>query len=98
MTMGIIFKNEEYLAKLRTEKGVPVKFTETKHEEEYEVKSHSGIQLFPTPCAVVHQAPQSMGFSKHEYWSAISFSRGSSRPGDRSWVSSTVGRHFTVWV
>ena len=78
MTMGIIFKNEEYLAKLRTEKGVPVKFTETKHEEEYEVKSHSGIQLFPTPCAVVHQAPQSMGFSKHEYWSGLPFPS----PGD----------------
>ena len=38
MTKGILFKDEEYLAKLRTGKGVPVKVTETKHEEEYEVK------------------------------------------------------------
>ena len=38
MTTGIIFKDEQYLAKLRTEKGGPVKVTETKHEEEYEVK------------------------------------------------------------
>ena len=33
-------------------------------------------------------------------WVAISFSRGSSWPGDRSWVSRIVGRHcgFTVWA
>jgi len=29
-------------------------------------------------------------------WVAISFSRGSSRPRDRTWVSHTAGRHFTV--
>ena len=31
-------------------------------------------------------------------WVAISFSRGSSRPRDRTWVSSTAGRLFTVWA
>ena len=30
-------------------------------------------------------------------WGAISFSRGSSRPRDQTWVSHTVDRHFTVW-
>ena len=29
-------------------------------------------------------------------WVAISFSRGSSRPRDRTWVSRIAGRHFTV--
>ena len=29
---------------------------------------------------------------------AISFSRGSSRPRDRTWVFHIVGRHFTVWA
>ena len=29
-------------------------------------------------------------------WVAISFSRGSFRPWDRTWVSRIVGRHFTV--
>ena len=29
---------------------------------------------------------------------AISFSRRSSRPKDRTWVSRIAGRHFTVWV
>ena len=31
-------------------------------------------------------------------WIAISFSRGSSRPRDRTRVSHIVGRHFTVWA
>ena len=31
-------------------------------------------------------------------WVAISFSRGSSPPRDRTWVSHIVGKHFTVWT
>ena len=31
-------------------------------------------------------------------WGAISFSRGSSWPRDRTWVSCIVGRHFTIWA
>ena len=31
-------------------------------------------------------------------WVAISFSRGSSQPRDRTWVSRTAGRRFTVWA
>ena len=31
-------------------------------------------------------------------WVAISFSRGSSQPGDQTWVSCTAGRFFTVWA
>ena len=31
-------------------------------------------------------------------WVAISFSRGSSPPRDRTWVSRIVGRRFTVWA
>ena len=31
-------------------------------------------------------------------WAAISFSRGSSRPRDWTWVSRIVGRRFTVWA
>ena len=31
-------------------------------------------------------------------WGAISFSRGSSQPRDRTWVSCIAGRHFTVWA
>ena len=38
----------------------------------------SRVQLFATPWAVAHQAPLSMGFSRQEYWSGLSFSS----PGD----------------
>ena len=31
-------------------------------------------------------------------WMAISFSRGSSRPRNRTWVSCIAGRCFTVWA
>ena len=139
---------------------------DTKTRQEEEVKSLSRVQLFVTPWTVAYQAPQSMEFSKQEYWSglpfpspgdlpdpeiepgspalqadalpsepqgspsevtqscltlcdpmdcslpgssvhgifqarvmewvAISFSRGSSQPRDRTWVSLIVGRFFTM--
>ena len=31
-------------------------------------------------------------------WIAIPFSRGSSWPGDRTWVSHIVDRWFTIWA
>ena len=43
-----------------------------------EVKSLSHVQLFATPWIVAHQAPRSMGFSRHEYWSGLPFPS----PGD----------------
>ena len=43
------------------------------------------------------QASLSMGFSRQE-WVAVSFSRGSSWPRDRTQVSNIAGRCFTLWV
>ena len=42
--------------------------------------------------------PLSMEFSRQEYWSAIPFSRGSSRPRDLTQVSCMAGRFFTLWA
>ena len=42
------------------------------------VKSLSRVRLFATLWTVAHQAPQSMGFSRHEYWSGLPFPS----PGD----------------
>ena len=36
-------------------------------------KSLSHVRLFATPWIVAHQAPRSMGFSRHEYWSGLPF-------------------------
>ena len=38
-----------------------------------EVKSLSCVRLFATPWAVAYQDPQSMGFSRQEYWSGLPF-------------------------
>ena len=37
------------------------------------VKSLSRVQLFVTPWAVAYQDPQSMGFSRQEYWNGLPF-------------------------
>ena len=37
------------------------------------VKSLSRVQLFVTPWTIAHQAPPSMGFSRHKYWSGLLF-------------------------
>ena len=74
-----------------------------------EVKSLGCVQLFMTPWTVAYQAPPSMGFSKQEYWSGVPFlfplewvahpfSRGSSLPRNRTWVSCIAGGFFTSWA
>ena len=45
------------------------------------------------PCSSIHGIFQARVLE----WVAISFSRGSFRPRDRTQVSYIVGRHFTVW-
>ena len=42
------------------------------------MKSLSCVQLFATPWTVAYQAPQSMGFSRQEYWRGLPFPS----PGD----------------
>ena len=42
------------------------------------VKSLSCVQLFVTPWTVAYQAPQSVEFSRQEYWSGLPFAS----PGD----------------
>ena len=58
------------------------------------VKSFSRIRLFATPGSSIHGTFQARALE----WVAISFSRGSSWPRDRTQVSHIVGRHFTIWV
>ena len=64
------------------------------------VKWLSPLWLFATPWTVAYHASWSMGFfwARVLEWVAISFSRGSSRPRDRTQVSHIVGRCFTIWA
>ena len=53
-----------------------------------------------TPWTVAHQAPLSMGILQARIleWVAMFSSRGSSQPRDRTQVSHTASRFFTVWA
>ena len=46
--------------------------------ERKKVKLFSRVQLFVTPWTIACQAPLSMGFSRQEYWSGLTFPS----PGD----------------
>ena len=68
-----------------------------------EVKWSEFTQLYLTLCYPMDCSPP--GSSVHGIfqarileWVAISFSRRSSRPRDRNWVSRIVGRCFTFWA
>ena len=64
------------------------------------VKSLSCVWLFATPWTVAYHGSSVHGIFQARVleWVAISFSRGSSQPRDRTWVSPIVGRHFTIWA
>ena len=49
-----------------------------KNRKKKNVKSLSHVRVFATPWAVAYQVPPSMGFSRQEYWSGLSFPS----PGD----------------
>ena len=42
-------------------------------KSEVKVKSLSRVRLFATPWTIAHHAPQSVGFSRQEYWSGQPF-------------------------
>ena len=58
----------------------------------------SHVQLFVTLRTAAHQAPLSMGFSKHEYWSGLPFlSPGElPNPGTKPESPALAGRFFTA--
>ena len=47
--------------------------TDIENKKSLGVKSLSCVQLFATPWTVAYQVPPSMGFSRQEYWSGLSF-------------------------
>ena len=60
-------------------------FYQLVYEKKVKVKSLGHVQLFATPWTVAYQAPQSMEFSRQEYWSGLPFpSPGDLDPGIES--------------
>ena len=60
----------------------------------------SCVWLFATPWSAACEAPLSGGLFQARIldWVAVSFTRGSSRLRDRTWVSCTVGKFITGWA
>ena len=65
------------------------------------------VWLFVTPRTVAHQSPQSMGFSRQEYWSGLPFPSPGDPPNPGTEPRSPAlqadalriaGRCFTVWA
>ena len=52
----------------------------------------------PMGCSLPGSSVHGIFQARELEWVAISFSRGSSRPGDRTHVSHIAGRLFTVWA
>ena len=65
-----------------------------------EVKSFSHVRIFVTPWIVAYQAPPSMGFSRQEYGSGLSFPSSRDLPytGIQPRSPCTAGRRFTIWT
>ena len=63
------------------------------------MKSLSRVWLCdPTDCSPPGSSVHGIFQARTVEWVAISFSRGSSRPRDWTWVSSIAGRLFTLWA
>ena len=62
-------------------------------DDRKKVKSLSRVQLFATPWTVASQAPLSMGFPRHEYWSGLPFPSPKDLPDPVSCIS-YIGRQI----
>ena len=67
-------------------------------ERTYRVKVKSLSLCDPMDCSLPGSSIHGIFQARVLEWVAISFSRGSSRPRDRTPVSCIVGRRFTVWA
>ena len=65
------------------------------HESESEVMSDS---LLPVDCSQSGSSLHGILQARIVEWVAISFSKGSSRPRDQTWVSHIPGRRFNLWA
>ena len=67
-------------------------------ESESEVVQSCPILCDPMECSLPGSSIHGIFQARVLEWVVISFSRGSSRPSDWTWVSCIVGRCFTIWA
>ena len=66
--------------------------------KESEVAQSCPTLYDPMDCSIPGSSIHGIFQARVLEWVAISFSRGSSQPRDRTWVSHIAGRRFTVWA
>ena len=64
----------------------------------YEVSQSCLTLCNPMDCSLPGSSVHGFFQARVPEWVSISFSRGSSQPRDRAWVSCTAGRFFTNWA
>ena len=64
----------------------------------YEVAQSCPTLCDPMDCSLQCSSVHGIIQARVLEWVAISFSRGSSQPRDRTWVSCIAGRCFTIWA
>ena len=52
----------------------------------------------PVDCSPLRSSVHGIPQARILEWIAITFSRGSSQPRDRTWISCIAGRFFTIWA
>ena len=67
-------------------------------KKESEVAQSCPTLCSPMDCSLPGSSVHRIFQARVLEWVAISFSRGSSQPRDRTWVSHIAGRHFTIWA
>ena len=71
---------------------------QTKKKEESEVTQLCPTLCDPMDCSLPGSSDHGIFQARVLKWVAMSFSRGSSRPRDQTYVSCIAGRRFTIWV
>ena len=83
------YEQSDIISQLSTHIGIIVRDRAHTHTQ----KSLSHVRLFVTPWIVAHQAPWSMGFSRHEYWSGLPFPS----PRDGSGARKVQRRYLSIF-
>ena len=72
-------------------------FSSTKDKVKVKIHSVVSDSLHPMDCSLPGFSIHGIFHARVPEWVAVSFSRGSSQPRNRSWVSCIAGRFFTNW-
>ena len=84
--------------KKNNRKSLGSKARQRKKEKESEVSQSCLTLCDPMDCSLPGSSVHEIFQARILEWVAISFSRGSSRPRDQTWVSHIAGRFFTIWA